>query len=230
MTLEELKENLTSSLKQSSERFKETSLYHQLSDRFENMKASQQKMAILMSVALVGILLFFIPVTSLLSSKSSIVEFESQRELIRDLIKVQREVQEVPNLPEPPSLDSMRSIAEAKVKEANLLPEQIKSIESGSPSSRLISPNHLQSGLSVSLNKLNIRQIVDIGSKLQDINPSVKILDLIIDPNVQDSRYFDVTYRLISLNIPNPPPPPMPENEKKPGRRKNMNKIDESSE
>lgn len=230
MTLDELKENIRTSLKQVYERFKETSIYHQLNDQFENMKASQQKLAIIVSCILVAALLLFMPITSLLSARSSIIEFESKRELIRDLIKVQREIQEVPALPEAPSNDSMRSLAEAKIKESNLLPEQIKAIESGNPMSRMISPNHLQSGLVVTLSKLNLRQIVDIGSKLQDINPSVKMIDLVIDPNPSDSRYLDVTFRLVSLNIPKPPPPPAFEPEKKSTRKKNKSKSDESNE
>ena len=229
MTLDELKENISTNVKQLIERAKETAVYHQLSDRFENMRASQQRLTIIGSVLLLIFLLLVTPVSSLLSANSSLIEFETQRDLIRELIKVQREVRELPSLPDPPSADSLRALAEAKIKESNLLPEQIKAIETAQPNSRLISPNHLQSGVNIKLAKLNIRQIVDIGSKLQDINPSVKMIDIVIDPDATDPRYLDVTYRMISLNIPHPPAPVF-EAPEKPNRKKSKSKDAESDE
>jgi len=228
MTLDDLKENISSRMKSTLERVKESDYYHRLSDRFENMKASQQRLTLVGLVLALVILLLVTPISSLLSSSSSMGEFETQRELIRDLIKVQREMRELPNLPEAPSSDSLRALAEAKVKESNLLPEQIKGIEVGMPNSRLISPNHLQGSVTVRLSKLNVRQIVDIGAKLQDISPSVKMLDLIIDANTSDARYSDVTYRLVALNIPRPPPPSAPEAPEKRNRKKS--KSSESDE
>ncbi len=229
MTLDELKENISSSAKQYYERFKETNFYHQLNDRFENMKASQQKVAIAAAAVISLIVLLFYPVTSFFESASLVGDFQSQREIIRSLINIQREIQEAPNLPEPPAADSIRSLAEAKIKEFNLLPEQIKSIESDSANSRLIPEKQLQSGLKITLNKVNIRQIVDIGAALQAINPSVKMLDMIIDPNATDKRYHDVVFRLVSLNIPKPPPPPPMEPEKKPTRKRNNNNSEEET-
>lgn len=230
MTLEELKENLTSRGKQVLERVKESSLYHKASDRFENMRASQQRVTLIGILSLSVILLLVTPVSSLLSSSSSLGEFEMERELIRDLIKVQRELRELPSLPEPPNAESLRMLAEAKVKESNLIPEQIKGFEVIMPNSRLISPNHLQGGLIVRLTKLNIRQIVDIGAKLQEINPSVKMIDIVIDPNPTDNRYSDVSYRLLALNVPRPPPPPAFEPPEKNNRKKSKSKSSESDE
>lgn len=229
MTLDELKESISSNIKQTYERFKETDLYHQLNDRFENMKPTQQKLFIVGIASLITLVIFFYPATSFFESANLVHDFESQRDIIRSIIRVQRELQEVPSLPEAPALDSLRNLAEAKIKEFNLLPEQIKSIESGSANSRLIPEKQLQSGLTITLNKLNIRQIVDIGSSLQSLNPSVKMLDMVIDPNPSDNRYHDVIFRMVALNIPKPPPPPAFEPEKKPARKKAKSNSEEET-
>ena len=75
--------------------------------------------------------------------------------------------------------------------------------------------------MTVKLAKLNLKQIVDIGSSLVALSESVKMKDLAIIANATDTRYYDVTYQLYSLNIPTPEPEPPPEPERKITKPKN---------
>ncbi|MNY66926.1 hypothetical protein D3C86_2044270 [compost metagenome] len=68
----------------------------------------------------------------------------------------------------------------------------------------------------VNLAKLNRRQVIDLGYQFQSLNPSVKLKDMVMTANREDSRYFDVFYKLVALAVPsltaepdtgNTPPP-----------------------
>ena len=61
--------------------------------------------------------------------------------------------------------------------------------------------------LNVSLNQLNLKQVIDVGYQLQALAPSLKILDIDLKANATDSRYLDVIFKLVSLKVPVLPPP-----------------------
>jgi hypothetical protein len=102
------------------------------------------------------------------------------------------------------------------------LPEQIKGANASASKSQLIPDNLLEGALEVRLAKLNIRQIVDLGYKFQNVSPSVKMKDLVISANLEDNRYFDVIYQLVALAVPAPQEFPIEENtpNEKSGRNK----------
>ena len=78
----------------------------------------------------------------------------------------------------------------------------MKGIEVIAADTGLIPKGLLESGLRISLAKLNLRQIVDIGYNIQAISPSVKMNAINITANPEDPRYFDVEMKLVSLAVP----------------------------
>lgn len=202
MNFEEIKENLKESLKKQWDLFQESALYIQVSERYQNLTPVAQKLVLIAIVTFLSFILISTPMSYLSSSNDSVVEFEDRRALIQELLKVSREAQEVPNIPVPPPLDQMRSQVEGKLQNMRVLPEQIKSVELSNEASDLIPASALMGSLNISLAKLNLRQIVDIGHQLQIISPSVKLKDLSITANAEDPRYFDVIYKLFSLKVP----------------------------
>jgi hypothetical protein len=121
----------------------------------------------------------------------------------------------------PPNAGMLRTAIESVLTRAELLPEQKQGVVPGTAEGRLIPQNLISEVLFVNLAKLNLKQIVDIGAGITAISGSVKMKDISIRANAQDTRYFDVTYKLYSLNVPEPTPEPPPEPEvkaKKPSR------------
>ena len=206
MTIDDLKDQFH----QISARMIEDPRIQQIKERYDNLSPQLQSLVQILGGAIFVFILLLLPLSWHTESDESIVEFESKRNLIRDLLKVAREAQEVPNIPMPPGIDSLKSTIESLLQNANLIPDQIKSVQFA-PGSSVLFPEALTAGgLEVSLWKLNLRQVVDIGHQLQAINPSVKLRDLIIRTNPQDERYFDVVYKLSSLKVPDlTAPPPM---------------------
>lgn len=207
MNFEDLLEQLKSNLKQAWEKFQESSFYHQLNNTYENMNPRQQKLSILGGALFIVFMLLWFPVDSLFVSQASIGEYGDQRELIRSLFKVQREASEMPSLATPPPPEALKSQIESRLQELRLIPKQIISVDTIPVSSQLIPAQFMDGGVSVTLNQLNIRQVVEIGSYLQGLSPSVKMVDLMMTAHTGDERYYDVTYKLVALKIPRYEPP-----------------------
>ena len=92
-----------------------------------------------------------------------------------------------------------------------LLPEQIgtvATVEKADLTVGLIPRDFVRDVIHVSLTKLNLRQIVDIGNLLNRLSDSVKMKDMSIGARNDMAGYFDVTYKLYSLNVPEMQTPP----------------------
>jgi hypothetical protein len=152
--------------------------------------------------ALLALLIISIPYSYYSQSTENVSTYEEKRSLIRELLKVTRESSEAPDLPVAPSSDVLKSNIENQLNMAHLLPEQMKGVEIISAETGLIPKGLLQSGLKISLAKLNLRQIVDLGYNIQNISPSVKMNSLNISANKEDLRYFDVEMKMVSLVVP----------------------------
>jgi len=207
MNLDDLKDRLITDAQVTWERVQESAAYNQLRDRYENMSPPMQKLTVTGVVALLAFLVLSVPYRYYSQSQTNVEDFESQRMTIRELLKVSRESSDVPQIPQAPSMDILRANIENQIKAANLLPEQVKGTEVLDNNSKMVPQNLTEGVLQVSLAKLNIRQIVDLGYQFQSINPSVKLKDLVLTANREDTRYFDVVYKLVALAVPAPPAP-----------------------
>jgi len=220
--LEDFREKVKSESQRIWSQIQESSAYNQLKDRFENLSPNRQKALIGGAAGLVVLLLLSLPLTYLLSSADSIGTYEAQRDLIHDLFKIQQDSQSAMGLNPAPNSDSLRSRIDTQLQQAQLVPEQIVGTSLGDmPMS--IPKERIDSALQVTLKKLNLNQIVDIGYQILSIHPAVKMFGLTMEANASDPRYFDVVYKIITLKVPVyvPPPPLEEENKaKKPSKGK----------
>lgn len=225
MNFDDLKDKLISDARLTWDRIQESGAYNQLRDRYENLTPPMQKLTLVGSVALIAFLILSMPYSHFSSSNEYVGDFENKRMTIRELLKVSRESADVPQIPQAPSIDIIRSNIENQIKTANLLPEQIKGTEVLASESKAIPKNLTEGLMQVSLAKLNLRQILDLGYQFQSISPSVKLKDLTMNANREDSRYFDVTYKLVALAVP-AAPEIAPEPPARGTRKRNTNDTD----
>lgn len=231
MNFDDLKDRISSDARLTWERVQDSGAYNQLRDRYENLTPPMQKLTVAGSVALITLLILSVPYSHFSSSKEYVGDFENKRMTIRELLKVSRESAEVPQIPQAPSMDMIRSNIETQIKSANLLPEQIKGTNVADSESKAIPKNLTEGALKVSLAKLNLRQVLDLGYQFQSISPSVKLKDLVMNANREDSRYFDVTYKLVALAVPAAPEvAPEPPPSRGAGLRKRHNDSDNESD
>ncbi len=207
-SFDDLKEKLVSDARVTWERIQESGAYNQLRDRYENMTPAMQKLTLVGGVALVSLIILSIPYGKYTRSTEYVGEFESKRMTIRELLKVSRESSDVPQIPQAPSMDMIRNNIDNQIKAANLLPEQIKGTEVQENNSNLVPKNLTEGLLQVSLAKLNIRQVLDLGYQFQSINPSVKMKDMVMTANREDNRYFAlVMSTFLTISITSLPAP-----------------------
>jgi hypothetical protein len=230
--LENLKEQSKSFFIRTSERIKDSEAYVQLQDRYQGLSPSGQKIARYGIVALLILFVVFIPYTKLSTSSENITSYETKRNLIRDLFKTYRDSSATQSVPLPPTTESLRFSIETVLQRAELMPEQKLGIENMAAEGRLIPQNLVANVFAVKLTKLNLKQIVDIGTSIAAISDSIKLKDIEIKSNVNDTRYYDVNYKVYTLNVPapTPEPPPEPVQNNNRNRRNNNNTTDEKKE
>ncbi len=228
--LQEITESLKVKFSEVFEKIKETEIYQQLSDRYESLSPAGQKGARAGSVMVVLFILLAVPLSQFSNSKEFVTSFESKRQLIRDLFKTYRESNQTGRLSPAPDAGSLTSTINSTLQTEQLLPEQIVSVGVGTAEGRLI-PAHLMSTvLDVKLAKLNLRQVVDIGSRLAGISQSVKLKDMAVIASSELAGYFDVTYKLYALNVPAAPIELPAEPEGKSKKKKSDDKNDSSAD
>ncbi|MBK7963802.1 MAG: hypothetical protein IPK04_22965 [Bdellovibrionales bacterium] len=229
--IQDLKDNIVGSASQLKDRILESSTFNQLKDRYENLSPFGQKGALVATILIFLVLLFYWPLSSLSSSFDYVNEFEGKRDLIRELLKVTKEASELPALPQAPPLAQVQMTLENYVRDANLLPEQFRGVTQIRTNSKLIPESRSQGSVKAEFSKLNLRQIVQLSSQMQNLGASVKMSSLRIEANSELSQYFDLVLTFTSLKVPvitrptileprgrgikknNKTPPPLPEDE-----------------
>jgi hypothetical protein len=226
VNFDDLKEKIMTSLKSSWESFQETNLYYNIKDRYENLTPMMQKLTLAGIVGLVVLMFLSYPWSVYQDSADSVASYEDKRMLIRDLLKTARDSQERPNLASAPDATSVQSQIQSRFMSAGLLPEQIKGVEVVSEKSNLIPDSNVSALIKINLAKLNLRQIIDLGFQIQNINSSVKMKDISIEASRELANYFDVVYNLVILNVPDfsATPTTTDEPEAKPSRAKKGDK------
>ncbi|OFZ29802.1 MAG: hypothetical protein A2622_11350 [Bdellovibrionales bacterium RIFCSPHIGHO2_01_FULL_40_29] len=214
--LDELKDQLKASFTQINDKVQESESYAKLQDRYQSLNPHSQKLVWLGGAALILFLTLSYPLSQISTSQDMIISFEEKRSLIRDLFKTYREASGRAIISVPPSIESLKAAVESILSGANLIPEQRVGVIQSSVEGRLIPSSLVSSVLEIKLAKLNLKQIVDIGTSIAAISESVKMKDLLISAHPHDTRYYDVTYKMYSLNVPEVAPEPPPEIETRP--------------
>ncbi len=224
--LEELGEQLKSQVLQIWDKIKDTESYNQLRDKYESFTPVGQKISQIIFFGLLVGVLIYVPFSQVQVSSVQIEQFETQRSLIRDLFKTFRESSGHLQMATPPTGAQLVLTIQTSLQNARLLPEQIVGVTNTQAEGRLIPQSLLADVVEVKLAKLNLRQIVDIGTQLTNLSPALKIKDLLINANPELAGYFDVNYKIYALKVPEALPelPPEPINPKK----KNSNNKDSS--
>ncbi len=222
--LENIKDQFKTLAAKLGAQIQESPAYAQAQDRYDSLSPAAQKIAKALGVAFLLLLVLFYPLSNLSSSSTALQTFEEKRNLIRELFRTYRESSSASGVVVPPRFEELRMKVDSAIARAELLPEQNLGVIESSVEGKLI-PSALASHvLEVKLAKLNLKQIVDIGTSLVGISESVKMKDLLIRANLQDTRYFDATYKLYSLNVPEPPPEAPPEPESAKGKKPKLEK------
>jgi hypothetical protein len=214
MNIDDIKEKLKTEWQTSVEKLNDSPSVIQIKDKYENLSPLMQKLTLWGGALVIFLCALAIPYSWHSASQEHVDTFLYRRGLIRDLLKAKRDSQSAPQIPVPPSVDTLMSISKDIADRVQLLPEQIIGITRVDEETAGLRADLTQGLVQIRVGQLNLRQIVDMGHQLQSISPSVKLKDLTIEEVTKSPGYFDVSYKLLVLNVPdlnanadNPAPP-----------------------
>lgn len=220
MNFEDLKENLKSQMEQLLAKIQENPSFVTLKDRFESLPIQTQKIIQVCAVAFGLLILLSIPYSTYSNSAANEGSFVEKRDIIRDLLRVSKEVSATASNVSPPSDPEARGRIEAALNSAGVLPEQKSGINPVPMTGSLIKNSVVETVLESKVMQLNLTQALNVGLALARIQ-GTKLKDLLMEPNAKDARYFDVAYKLVVFknygihsggfdDSEGPPPPPPP--------------------
>ncbi|OFZ12791.1 MAG: hypothetical protein A2Z20_07055 [Bdellovibrionales bacterium RBG_16_40_8] len=202
-------ENITDKIKEQFidiwDKVQESSLYNNLREKFETQSVTTQRGIVFGSVVLLLLFVLSFPYSYFNSSSAFNEEYNENKNMLRSLLRASRLASEATYAPPSVSSEEVKSQIQNMLPRFTLLPEQVGSIldiDMKAMGESLAPKNVGQNGIGLSLKKLNLKQVVDIGFEIQKLNQSVKLVGLDIVANVSDNHYFDVLYKLIIFSVP----------------------------
>ncbi len=205
MNLEELKEQALDRLRQLWGQIRESSLYITLREKYDELTPNVQKIVNISAVVLAVLLVFSLPLGYLSSSSDNISLFEEYKLTLRDLLQVQREIAQAPDVQQPPPVEQVRARAQQIFTEAGLGADQIRDVRdadtAGDPPTTSIPASVSQKGVIATLLKLNLKQVLDISYQLQNIAANLYVTSMDMTANKEDNHYYDVIFRVVGFTV-----------------------------
>jgi hypothetical protein len=201
MALEDIRDSVKEQLSAVFARVRETSAFIELSEKYQGLSPGAQKASLAGASVVAFLVLMALPYAYFSSSSDLITQYEDKRMLVQDYYHISRAANSVANRNAAPVTGSeFQSRAQGIVNEAALQAEQMQYV-SPIPEGNVpgISKAIDQAGVEVSLKKLNLTQVIDIGYKLQSMDSRGRLMGLDIKANATDRHYFDVIYRVIGF-------------------------------
>jgi hypothetical protein len=194
-SLKNLFDNLKEKFKAAWAEQMESEVVIRLRERFDELPSLGQKAILTLSVLFGALILLWWPLSNLMDANDFNSKFDDHRELLKELQQVQRDIVSGPNPPFSTAPVNLKGQFDQKLSAGGVKPDQIK--ESVATPTRSVSGVD-ERGYVYQIQKLTIRQAVDLGYELEHSDPNLKLLDLKIVNNNPDPHYYDVTFKLVS--------------------------------
>lgn len=204
MAFDDLKDRLRESLQESLGQLQDSPVFNSLKERYETLTPAAQNGVVFAIIAFVALLFLSVPLTYFDSASTALSDFEQNREMIRELLKSEREAKSTPSVPPGPPLAQLTMMVQGIVQGRGLVPEQIGTVTPLSPNpAKGLAPDLLQQeGVLVGIKSLNVRQIIDFAFEFQRLHPAVKLTGMDVQVTEKNDHYFNVSYRLVSFAPP----------------------------
>lgn len=214
MIIDDIKESIAEKSSQLWGKIQENSTYTNIKEKYESLSPLGQKLSLFGSAAVLLLVILSFPAAYYSDASNNVEQFEAKKNLIRELFHLQHATSELPPLPYAVSSSELVAQAKAKLDGAHLQADQIKSVQPFDRPLSSVTKPIIQNAIEVSLLKLNLTQVKDIGASLQNL-PNVKMISLDVEasePALPGIHYFNAIYRLTNFSLPAEPIAPAPKN------------------
>lgn len=205
MAMQDVLDQLSERFAEVKGRITESQIFNNVREKYETLSPAAQKGVVFGGSALVALILISFPISYFTSSSSTMDDYDNTRQLIRGFLRAKSIASEASSLPPTISSEELKARIQNDLASMQLLPEQIGGVADleleklGSP----LAPGSIsQNAVGLTLKKLNLKQIVEIGYQMQNLNPTVKLAGVEINANTPDPHYFDVLFKFVIFNMP----------------------------
>lgn len=203
MALKDITDQLSQQFAELAQKIQDSPAFQSLKEKYDDLPSQQQKLVLLLTGGLLIFFVFSIPYDNYSQSDESVVVFENQRQLIKNLIDVAKETSSGAQFFPSPPIGQIKTDMEIRLQQFQLLPEQLGPLQADISSSAGLIPSNRQEGsIKISLKKLNLRQLVDITAELQKVNLNARLGSFKIDSHLADPRYLDAFLDFIVIKVP----------------------------
>ncbi len=202
MRFDDIKEQIIESAKFYTEKVKESSVFIQAQEKYEELNPNVQKLIRYGAVFLLVYFIFSFPLSWNNQAKDNLAKYQKNRGLIEDLLNIQTEIKNAPDVKTKIDANVLQTQTSEMIEKVGLAKEQVTSssiVTSAQREFTFIPKDINYVGVQIVLSKLNLTQILDIGTKLQNLNTDAKLIELSMNANKDDNHYYDVTYLLASF-------------------------------
>ncbi len=203
MAIRDIKEQVKDAFIKAYEHLKENPLFIRIKEGFEVLPTKQQKLIVSASGFLFIFLLFLVPYSYIQTSSEYITEFEDNRTLIRRLLKSSTAASSA-LLPKPFPIAFAKSSVTRELESLNLTSEQIKDVQvlDNYKSPRYVPKKIITDAVEITLSKLNLEQVMDVGQKMESLHSTARLIDVDIFSDKKDPHYYNAKYVLVIFNAP----------------------------
>jgi hypothetical protein len=194
--LKNLLENLKERIKVAWAEQQETELYISTKEKFEALPIITQKLIIAGAGLLLVLLFLWWPVSNLIDSMDFNGQFNEQRQVLKELFRIDRDMSSGPNVPTPPTPVSLKSTFDSKIAASGIKSDQIKD-QSEMPPQNVGGAD--QKGYQYHIAHLTIRQAIDLSYELEHADPSLKLGGLELIAEAQDPHFYEVGIKLVTF-------------------------------
>jgi len=189
--------NIKEQLHQLWLKIQDSDIYIKLRERYQALSPNGQKIALILSSMMFLLILVFIPWMNWIDSSDSVTTFEDNVQVVRDLLKVQRELANAPDVQEAPEVDLIKSQVKQMVSQLGIANDMIRGEKNIEPTDTAFGgAGIVESGYEIILVRLNLKQVVDLGTRLSQLSPSLHLMALDIKSNSENDHYYDAVYRV----------------------------------
>ena len=197
MNFDDLKDQLQDSWERFKNRIQEDPSFNSIKERYETLPSSAQKAIVWSLSALLLLILFYIPYGYFETARENEEKYNSYKSTIRELLKVGKADKSNAQSTKRGDLEGVKMRITGSLQNFNLTEEQITPVELGPKLENSLAKDPVQEEtFAIRLKKLNLDQVLQIGSDLHRKFSDLKMTGLTVNADKEKAGYFDIEFRL----------------------------------
>ena len=221
MNFDDLKDQLQDNWERLKNRIQEDPSFNSLKERYETLPSSAQKGIVVALSLLILLILIYIPYGYFSSAKENEEKYTTYKTTVRELLKVGKTDSRSALFTLRGNTESTKSRISQALQNYSLTGEQIQPVELESKLENSLAKGPVEEdNFVVRLKKLNLDQILQVGSDLHRKFGDLKMTGLTVTADKEKAGYFDIEFRLSKFYLPDAEPNKEKEKPRRKGKLK----------